>query len=69
VKGDLEAGGLQRVEMEAELSGNYRSLAKFINAVERDEMFFIIDSITLGGDPQGPIKLSVRLETYLKAGS
>ena len=69
VKGDVEAGGLQRVEMEAQLSGSYRSLAKFINAVERDEMFFIIDSVTLGGDPQGPSKLSVKLETYLKAGS
>ena len=69
VKGDVETGNLQRVEMEAELSGSYRSLAKFINAVERDEMFFIIDSVTLGGDPQGPIKLSVKLETYLKAGS
>ena len=66
VKGDVETGGLQKVEMEAELSGNYRSLAKFINAVERDEMFFIIDSVTLGGQPQGTIKLSVKLETYLK---
>jgi len=54
------------VEMEAELSGNYRSLAKFINAVERDEMFFIIDSVTLSGEPQGAIRLSVKLETYLK---
>ncbi len=31
--------------MEAELSGNYVSLAKFINALERDDMFFIINSI------------------------
>src|SRR4029077_3982501 len=65
-KGDVETGGLQRVEMEAELSGNYRLVASFINAVERDEMFFIIDSVTLGGEPQGSIRLSVKLETYLK---
>ena len=55
--------------MEADLSGNYTSLAKFINALERDEMFFIINSVTLGGEPQGPVKLNVKLETYLKAGS
>ena len=60
---------LQRVEMEADLAGNYTSLAKFINALERDEMFFIINSVTLGGQPQGPVKLNVKLETYLKAGS
>jgi len=62
-------GRLEPVEMEADLAGNYVSLAKFINALERDEMFFIINSVTLGGDPQGPVKLNVKLETYLKAGS
>lgn len=61
--------GLQAIEMEADLAGNYTSLAKFINALERDEMFFIINSVTLGGEPQGPVKLSVKLETYLKVGS
>ena len=66
---DLEAGGLQPEEIEASLSGNYSSLAKFINALERDQMFFIIDSVTLGGQPQGPVKLGMKLETYLKAGT
>jgi type IV pilus assembly protein PilO len=61
-------GGLQPVEIEADLAGNYTSLAKFINALERDEMFFIINSVTLGGSPQGPVRLNMKLETYLKAG-
>ena len=65
---DVEAGGLEPEEIEASLSGNYTSLARFINALERDQMFFIIDSVTLGGQPQGPVKLGMRLETYLKAG-
>jgi type IV pilus assembly protein PilO len=63
------AARLQPVEMEADLAGNYTSLARFINALERDEMFFIINSVTLGGEPQGPVKLNVKLETYLRAGS
>jgi type IV pilus assembly protein PilO len=62
------AARLQPVEMEADLAGNYTALAKFINALERDDMFFII-SVTLGGEPQGQVKLNVRLETYLRAGS
>ncbi len=65
----LEAGRLLPVEMEAELSGNYVSLAKFINALERDEMFFIINSIALGGEQKGPIKLQMKLVSYLKASS
>jgi len=66
---DAEVGGLQPVEIEADFAGNYTSLAKFINALERDEMFFIIDGVTLGGQQQGPVKLGMKLETYLKAGS
>jgi type IV pilus assembly protein PilO len=66
---DEETGRVQPVEMEWDVSGNYTSLAKFINALERDDMFFIINSVTLGGEPQGLVKLNVKLETYLKAGS
>jgi type IV pilus assembly protein PilO len=64
-----ETGGLHPVEMDADLSGNYVSLAKFINALERDDMFFIISSIQLGGEQKGPIKLQMKLQTYLKAGA
>ncbi len=62
-------GALHPVEVDADLSGNYTALAKFINALERDEMFFIINSVTLGGEPSGPVKLNVKLEAYLKAAS
>jgi len=66
---DTETGGLAPVEIEVDFAGNYTSLAKLINGLERDEMFFIINSITLGGQQQGPVKLGVKLETYLKTGS
>jgi type IV pilus assembly protein PilO len=63
-----EAGGLEPVQIEADFAGSYTSLAKFINALERDEMFFIIDGVTLGGQQAG-VKLGMKVETYLKAGS
>jgi type IV pilus assembly protein PilO len=66
---DEETGRLLPVEMDADLSGNYVSLARFINALERDDMFFIISSVELGGEQNGPIKLHMKLETYLKAGT
>jgi type IV pilus assembly protein PilO len=68
-KVDDEISGLHPIELEASLSGDYVSLAKFINALERDDMFFIISSITLAGEQKGPVKLQVKLETYLKAGA
>ena len=66
---EAELGRLQPVEVEADLSGSYVSLAKFINALERDDTLFIISSITLGGEQTGPIKLQMKLETFLKAGT
>ena len=65
----IEIVYLHAVEMDADLSGNYVSLAKFINALERDDMFFIIDGIALAGEQKGPIKLQMKLGTYLKAGT
>jgi type IV pilus assembly protein PilO len=62
-------GRLQLVEMQAELSGNYKSLAQFINALERDDLLFIINSVSLGSETTGTIKLQMKLETYLKAGT
>jgi Tfp pilus assembly protein PilO len=64
-----EIARLRPVEIEATLSGNYVALAKFINSLERDDMFFLIDSIALGGDQKGPIKLQMKVETYLQAGT
>jgi type IV pilus assembly protein PilO len=66
---DLGPGGLQPVEIEADLSGNYVSLARFINDLERDDMFFIINSVAFTGEQTGPVKLQMKLETYLKAGA
>ncbi|MGA8271563.1 MAG: GspMb/PilO family protein, partial [Candidatus Sulfotelmatobacter sp.] len=66
---DEEAGRLQPVEMDADLTGSYVSLAQFINALERDEMMFIIDNISLAGEQNGPIKLQMKVETYMKAGT
>lgn len=63
---DEVVGHVRPIELEAELSGNYIALAKFINALERDDTFFLIRSITLGGEQKGPIKLQMKLETYLK---
>jgi type IV pilus assembly protein PilO len=65
---DVGPGGLEPIEMEADLSANYVSLARFINGLERDDMFFIINSVAFAGEQTGPVRLQMKLETYLKAG-
>ena len=63
-----EAVGLHRVLVEAELSGDYLQLMRFINALERSRLFFIVDNVQLGGEQGGAVKLQMRLETYRKTG-
>ena len=64
---DPEAIGLQGLQIEADFSGDYLQLVKFVNALERDKLFFIIDSVELGREQAGVVKLGMKLETYLKA--
>ena len=59
--------GLRPVEIQADFSGDYLQLVRFINALERDPLFFIIDSVELGGEQGGVVKLQLKLETYQKA--
>jgi Tfp pilus assembly protein PilO len=64
---DSDAVGLRPVEIQADFSGDYLQLVRFINSLERDPLFFIIDSVELGGEQGGVVKLQLKLETYQKA--
>lgn len=64
----VEAVGLQRVVIEAELTGDYLPMIRFVNALERNQLFFLVDSVELGGEQAGVIRVNMRLETYLKTG-
>ncbi|MFZ0285886.1 MAG: GspMb/PilO family protein [Terriglobales bacterium] len=66
---DPEALGVQRVRIEADMNGNYLQLVRFINSLERDQMFFLVDSVVLGGEQAGTVKLQMKMETYLKTGT
>jgi Tfp pilus assembly protein PilO len=66
---DTDAVGLRPLEIQADLSGDYLQLVRFINALERDPLFFIIDSVQLGGEQGGEVRLQLKLETYQKANS
>ncbi len=60
-------GALTEVRMDASLSGDYRQLVLFMNALERDKMFFLIRGVTLTGQQSGTVGLRLALTTYLRA--
>jgi hypothetical protein len=62
---DAPVEGLRKLNIELALSGSYLQEVKFINALERDKLFFLIDGVTLG-EQQGNVRLQLKVETYLR---
>ena len=58
---------LTELRMDASVSGDYRPIVEFINTLERDKMFFLINNINLSGQQTGMVNLRIRLTTYLRA--
>jgi type IV pilus assembly protein PilO len=59
-------GELTEVRMDATLTGDYRPLVLFLNALERDKMFFVVNRVTLTGQQTGTVSLRMGLTTYLR---
>jgi type IV pilus assembly protein PilO len=66
---DSDIPGLERVRIDANIEGDYLQEVKFINALERDKMFFLITSVNLGEAQGGKVRLDLQLETYRKTGT
>jgi type IV pilus assembly protein PilO len=60
------AGELNEARMDASLSGDYRPLVLFINSLERDKTFFMIQGLTLTGQQSGTVGLRLLLATYVR---
>jgi type IV pilus assembly protein PilO len=59
---------VMEVRMDESVSGDYTSVMKFINSVERDKMFFVINGLTLSGQQGGLVNLRLKVTTYLRGG-
>jgi hypothetical protein len=65
---DATIEGLRKLNIEITLSGDYLQEVKFINSLERDKLFFLIDGVNLA-EQQGVVRLQLKLETYLHGGA
>lgn len=66
---DPEQVGLTPVLMEANCQGDYLHVVRFINALERDKTFFLVNTVVLGDAQGGTVKLQMKLESYLRNGT
>lgn len=57
---------LTEITMDASISGDYPSIMRFVNSIERDPMFFIIRAMALTGQQGGLVNLRLRVSTWLR---
>ncbi len=57
---------LTEISMDAGISGDYPATMRFINSLERDQIFFIIRAMSLTGQQGGLVNLRLRVSTWLR---
>jgi Tfp pilus assembly protein PilO len=65
---DAQISGIVPVAIEGDFSGDYLQLVRFINALERSKLLFTVDSVSLAGEATGPVRLAVKMHTYIRSG-
>ncbi len=63
----LEKRGVVQVKVSASVEGEYASLVRFVNGLERSENFYLLDGLSLASSDQGVIRLNLELRSYLRS--
>ncbi len=67
---DTETPTLKLLQVQARVSGGYPNLVRFINAIERDKLFFVIRTLQLTDTKadrgEQNVQLTLTMETYLR---
>jgi type IV pilus assembly protein PilO len=57
---------LTEISMDAGISGDYPSIMRFVNSLERNQVFFVIRAMSLTGQQGGLVNLRIRVSTWLR---
>jgi len=62
----LPGSDLTEISMDAGISGDYPAIMRFVNSLERDQIFFVIRAMALTGQQGGLVNLRLRVSTWLR---
>jgi Tfp pilus assembly protein PilO len=57
---------LTEISLDAGITGSYPQIMRFVNGLERDEIFFVIRAMSLTGQQGGMVNLRLRVSTWLR---
>jgi type IV pilus assembly protein PilO len=72
---NLAAHGMTEVSVDAKVTGNYTSVVRFLNGVQRSKNYYIVDSLalskdisaaTIAPDAPGVVSVDLHLKSYFK---
>lgn len=71
---EVQDRGMDEVNLDATVNGDYGSVVRFVNGLQRSQRLYIIDSLALASDtqnraPSGSIRVELRLRTYFRDAS
>ncbi len=63
--------GMAEETIDATVNGDYGSVVRFLNGLQRSQSFYVVDGLALATDEQtkgatGPIRVGIHLRTYLR---
>jgi Tfp pilus assembly protein PilO len=58
---------LTEINLTLDVTGNYEAEIRFINHLERSKLLLVLESVNLAEAQGGSIRLSLRMQTYLRA--
>ncbi len=65
-RSDIKDRGVAELAIDTAVDGNYSSLLKFINGIERSKNFYFLNGLQLGSAGPGGIRLQIELHTYFR---
>ncbi|MGC1482683.1 MAG: type 4a pilus biogenesis protein PilO [Candidatus Acidiferrum sp.] len=68
---EVQDRGMAEVNLDATVNGDYGSVVRFVNGLQRSQRLYIIDSLALASDaqnraPSGSIRVGLRIRTYFR---
>lgn len=68
---DIPNRGLREVSVDIAVNGQYTSVVRFLNGLQRSQNVYVVDGLALAGDSQnqsasGAIRVAVHMKTYFR---
>lgn len=63
---EMKERGLEQVEITGSVQGDYPSLIRLIDGIERSPNFYLLEKLSLSSEESGVVKLQVALRTYFR---